>query len=180
MLRDEAGFTLIELLVTATLMLVILGAVLTVLGTTTRLSAQDRERALVIREGEEQLDALTRTARHAYRVHSATESRLDLGVHEQGRTWRVVFDCSPTHPTLPGLRQCRRHEVLANGATTAPRVVVDRVVSPAVFAPTLRDGVIAYIRVTLRLPASGERRTGPKHELRLESGIALRNAGVVA
>lgn len=174
-LRGEAGFTLIEVLVTATLMLVVVGAVLTVMENTVRVSAQDRERALAIREAEAQLGRLVREARGAYRVHAATATRLDLDVHAQGVSRRVAFDCSGG--------RCTRQELNPDGTAKGPAAtIVARVVAGSqVFATTAdASGKVTYVAVTLRVPASGERGVGYQHEIRLHDGIALRNAGIVA
>lgn len=170
----EAGFTLVEVLVAATLMVLVVGTVLTVLDQTTRVSAQDRERALAIREAEGQLGAMVREARQAFRVRQATSTRLDLDVHVQGATRRVVFDC--------GSGRCTRQVLNADGTPAQPAAtIVERVVpGSTVFTPAQQGGVVVYVAVTLRVPARGARQVGYRHEVRLEDGFALRNAGIVA
>ena len=152
--RNEAGFTLVELLVVMTTLTVVLGAILSVVGTTTRLSIEDQERAHAIREVQVELDGVVREARGAFRVNPSTTTRLDISVHRDGATRRVVFDCSGAHPTLPGTRRCMRTKTIGAGPTE-------------------------HVGVTIEAPASGARGDGRNHLIRLNDGFAVRNRGLV-
>ena len=177
--RAEAGFALTELLVAMTLLAIVLGALLSVIESTTRISTEDQERAHAIRDVQVELDGLVREARQAFRVNPSTAGRLDVSVHRAGQTKRVVFDCTVAHPTLPGTRRCMRQEVLADGSLTPGKVAVDRIRNTTVFTYTPATGPTDHVAVTVEAPASGERREGFRHLIRLYDGFAVRNRGLV-
>ena len=170
---------LIELLVATTMLTVVLGAVLVVLEQTTRSAGEDQERARSVRTAEVELEAMVREARHAYRIHPSTATRLDADVHMGNRTRRVIFDCGVAHPTLANTRRCMRQENVG-GALTAPQVVVDRVRNTSVFAYTLDGPAISYVAVSVEVPASGEMPSnGYAHTIRLNDGFEVKNRGIV-
>lgn len=175
----EAGFSLIELTVVMAMLAVALGSILTVVERTARMSNDDRERAHAIREVQVELDAVVREARQAFRVNASTGNRLDLTVHRSGATRRVVFDCTGAHPTLAATRRCTRQEVLSDGSLTAAQVAISRVRNATVFAYTPATGTTEHVTVTVEAPASGERREGRNHLIRLNDGFAVRNRGLV-
>ena len=178
-LRGEAGFALTELIVVMALLTVVLGAILSVVEHTTRISSEDQERAHAIRDVQVELDGVVREARQAFRVNPSTATRLDVSVHRAGQTRRVVFDCSVAHPTLPDTRRCVRQEVLAGGTLSPARTAVDRIRNTTVFTYTPATGATDHVGVAVEVPASGERREGRRHLIRLHDGFAVRNRGLV-
>ena len=170
---------LTELLVVMALLTVVLGAILTVVEHTTRVSVEDRERAHAIREVQVELDSVVREARQAFRVNPSSANRLDIAVHRAGQTRRVVFDCSVAHPTLPGTRRCMRTETLPDGTSLTPQVAIGRLRNTSVFTYTPATGVTEHVAVSVAAPASGERAQGRNHLIRLDDGFAVRNRGLV-
>jgi prepilin-type N-terminal cleavage/methylation domain-containing protein len=175
----EDGFSLIELIVVMTILTVALGAILTVVERTTRISNEDRERAHAIRSAQVELDRVVREARQAFRVNPSTGNRLDVTLTRGGTTRRVVYDCSVAHPTMAATKRCTRQEVLADGSLTAAQVAIDRVRNATVFAYTPATGTTEHVAVTIEVPASGDLKRGRNHLIRLNDGFAVRNRGLV-
>ena len=174
----EDGFSLIELIVVMTMLTVALGAILTVVERTTRISNEDRERAQAIRTAQVELDRVVREARQAYRVNPSTGTRLDVSLHRGGITRRVVFECAA--PGTPGApRSCTRREVNPDGSMTTATTVMQRVVNASPFTYTPASGVTDHVTATVEVPASGERISGRNHTIRLSDGFAIRNRGLV-
>jgi prepilin-type N-terminal cleavage/methylation domain-containing protein len=176
----QAGFSLIELIVVMTMLTVAMGAILSVVERTTRLSREDQERAQAIRSAQVELDGVVREARQAFKVNASTGNKLDVSLYRAGTTRRVVFDCTVAHPTLAATRRCTRQEVLPDGSLTAARVAIDRVRNATVFTYTPAAGTTESVAVTVEVPASGERTApGFKSLIRLNDGFAVRNRGLV-
>lgn len=172
---SQDGFSLVELLVALALLTVVLAAVLSVLEGATRSSASQRERAIGVRAAQVGIDRIVRDGRQAFAVNPSTATRLDLSVFRAGATRRVVYDCAVAHPTLAGLRQCTRQE--SSGTTVGPaQVVVDDVAGASVFS--YAGSPTTYVTIDLDVAASGERREGHKHRIRLHDGFGVRNRGV--
>jgi type II secretory pathway pseudopilin PulG len=169
---DEAGFALVELLVVASLLVVVLGAVLALAETTQRIAPKESERAHVIREAQVGLHRMTRELRHAYQAPTVTGSTMQADVlGEGGETKTVRYDCDEAHPTDGAYTRCVR-QVLSGGTWTAPEVVIDRVLNgTAVFASTPPDYVVARVEVAAR----GNLKDGYDHRVILDDGIYMRN-----
>ena len=174
LVRSESGWALIELMVVVSLLGLVMAAVLTLLDTTARVAPRDQERAHAIREAQVGLHRMVRELRQAYGVNATTRNYIDVNVTigDQGR--RVVYDCD--------FPRCVRREG-AVGPTVpsgSGEVVIARLLNgtPAdpvfTFSPANRfppDHVSARVRV----PASGERSEGHRHNVVLDDGFALRN-----
>jgi type II secretory pathway pseudopilin PulG len=123
----EAGYTAIELLVSASLLVIVLGAILVLAETTQRIAPKESERALVIREAQVGLHRMTRELRHAYQAPTVTGSTMEASVLlSSGGTKTVRYDCDEAHPTDSAYTRCVRSE-LSGGTWLGGEVVVDRV-----------------------------------------------------
>jgi type II secretory pathway pseudopilin PulG len=162
--RGEAGYALIELLVVASLLVIVLGAILTLGETSQRVAPKESERANVIREAQVGLHRMTRELRHAYEDVAVTPSTMAADV--LGRDG-VSYDCSQPHPTNANYTRCLRY---VNGV--GGEVVIDRVLNgDAVFTLTPPD----YVHATVEVNAGGDLKNGYDHPILLEDGFYMRN-----
>jgi hypothetical protein len=160
----EAGYALTELLVVASLLVIVLGAILMLGDTSQRVAPKETERANVIREAQVGLHRMTRELRHAYEDVAVTGSTMAADVLAQDG---VSYDCSRPHPTNSDYTRCVRY---VNGV--AGDVVVDRVLNgDAVFTLTPPD----YVRAVVEVSAAGDLRHGYDHRILLEDGFYMRN-----
>jgi prepilin-type N-terminal cleavage/methylation domain-containing protein len=173
----EDGFTLIELLITASILSVVLLAILARLDTSARIAPQEQERASAIQESQVGLHRMTTEVRQAYEVVNGDADTLTIRVLPRGTSTPVVvtWECAAAHPIDSALRRCTR----TVGAGT-PELVIDRVVNGAsrpVFEYDATPTAARYIRTSVIVPARGDRKEGlgHKHEIVLADGIYLRN-----
>lgn len=168
----EAGFGLVELLVVASLLLVVLGAILALAETTQRIAPRETERAHVIREAQVGLHRMTRELRHAFQTPTVSGSTMQAEVlAASGVTKTVRYDCDEAHPTDPAYTRCLR-QVLTGGTWSAGEVVIDRVLNgAAVFSLTPPD----YVGATVEVAARGNLADGHDHRVILQDGFHMRN-----
>jgi type II secretory pathway pseudopilin PulG len=174
----ETGFALVELLVVASLLIVVLGAILALGETTQRLAPKESERAHVIREAQVGLHRMTRELRHAYQelptvaAPTVSGSTMQASVRGAGGTTRTVrYDCDEAHPTDQAYTRCIR-QVFSGGSWSSGEVVIDRVLNgAAVFALTPPD----YVGARVEVAARGDRKDGYDHRVILEDGFYMRN-----
>lgn len=174
-LRSEtSGFTLVEMMVTAAMLSVILSAILSLTATSEKLAPRDQEWAFTLRDSQVALHGMTRELRHTYQLNSATSTSIDATVQANGSAKRVVYDCNQPHPTDPSLKQCVRYVI--NGATVGPKIPIIPAVKSAAFSyEPVGSNPPKFVRVTLRIPAAGDRKDGFRHDIVLDDGIYLRN-----
>jgi prepilin-type N-terminal cleavage/methylation domain-containing protein len=173
---NERGFTLVELLLVMSMVVVVVGAAMTTLSSAERQTAHDVERAQVIREVQTGLYRMTRELRQAYRVTLRTNDELEVEYRKGGVNRAVRYSCTQPHPTRQNAYQCLRWE---NGTS---RVVIDRVLNgpnvPAAQRVFQYPGKASYVRAQVRVPSSGQRRTGHRHNVVLDDGFYMRNCDV--
>jgi Tfp pilus assembly protein PilX len=98
----EAGYGLVELMVVASLLVVVLGAILALGTTTQRIAPKESERAHVIREAQVGLHRMTRELRHAFQAPTVSGSTMQAEVlAANGATRTVRYDCDEAHPSDP-------------------------------------------------------------------------------
>jgi type II secretory pathway pseudopilin PulG len=171
-MSGAAGYALVELLLVASLLIVVLGAILALGETTQRIAPKESERAHVIREAQVGLHRMTRELRHAYEAPTVTGSTMQAAVLGANGTTRTVrYDCDEAHPTDAAYTRCLRH-VFSGGSWTGGEVVIDRVLNgTTVFAATPPD----YVTATVQVAARGGLQDGYDHRVILEDGIYMRN-----
>jgi type II secretory pathway pseudopilin PulG len=183
-LSGEAGYALTELLVVASLLAIVLGAVLMLGETSQRIAPKETERAMVIREAQVGLDRMTRELREAFPAEAPdiTASRAEASVPPVvgGVATRVVYDCDEPHPTEPAYTRCLRYEEGAGGSLSGGEVILDRVLNGAAGSPTpvfVRGSAPAtdYVRATVEVAARGDLKDGYDHKILLEDGFYMRN-----
>jgi Tfp pilus assembly protein PilX len=167
-----AGYALVELLVVASLLVIVLGAILALGETTQRIAPKESERALVIREAQVGLHRMTRELRHAYQTPTVSGSTMEAAVlAANGATRTVRYDCDEAHPTDSAYTRCLR-QVLSGGTWSAGEVVIDRVLNgTTVFSSTPPD----YVSATVEVAARGGLKDGYDHRVILDDGIYMRN-----
>jgi Tfp pilus assembly protein PilX len=168
----EAGYALIELMVVASLLIIVLSAILALGETTQRIAPKEKERAHVIREAQVGLHRMTRELRHAYEAPTVTGSTMLANVRGVGgSTATVRYDCDEAHPTDPAYTRCVR-QVFTGGAWSAADPVIDRVLNgTAVFAFTSPD----YVSATVEVAARGDLDDGYDYRVVLADGFYMRN-----
>jgi type II secretory pathway pseudopilin PulG len=168
---SEAGYALTELLIVATLLVIVLGAILTLGETSQRIAPKESERALVIREAQVGLHRMTRELRHAYQTPTVTGSTIEATVPNgtSGQTIRYV--CNVAHPSNAAYTRCLRY-VVVGGVPGAGQLVIDRVLNgSAVFALHGTNYVTALVEVA----AKGDLQNGYDHKVVLDDGFYMRN-----
>src|SRR5680860_1357553 len=104
--------------------------------------------------------------------HHATG--MDVSVRIRGVDRRVVFDCNEPHPSVAGLKQCVRY--LITGGVPGPKItIVPRVSSAAFTYEPVGVTPPKFVRLTLKVPATGERTDGYTHKVFLDDGFYMRN-----
>jgi Tfp pilus assembly protein PilX len=174
----EAGYALTELLLVAGLLVIVLGAVLTLGETSQRIAPKETERAMVIREAQVGLHRMTRELRQAFPTPAPeiTASRAEASVPPlvSGAGTRVVYDCNVTSLTNPDYKQCVRYVEDAGGSLSAGQVIVDRVLNgSSVFTLTGTN----YVRALVEVAAKGDLKDGYDHRVVLDDGFYMRNIG---
>lgn len=162
---DERGISLVEVMIAASLLSVVLGAILALSETTAKLAPNDDERAFVIEESRTGLYGMTRELRQATQIVSSSDyaTQVRLGTRE------ITYTCDVPHPSIEGRSRCTRRE----GTGSSP-VVVDHLINRARSTPVFtRDG--NYVAVRLQLAAAGDRLEGHKHAVTLDDGAFVRN-----
>src|SRR5687767_10593147 len=117
---EQAGFTLIELMMAVALLSVVLGAVLSLSHTGSRVAERDLGRANAIEEvqtGIARMDRELRTAVQVITPASTTPSNSVDFIARVSTTGggnrtlrRVRYACDAPSPTIPTLRACYRYE----------------------------------------------------------------------
>jgi type II secretory pathway pseudopilin PulG len=167
----EAGYALTELLLVSSLLVIVLGAILTLGETSQRIAPKESERALVIREAQVGLHRMTRELRHAYQTPTVTGSTIEAIV-PNGSTGRTVrYSCNVPHPTNTAYTRCLRY-VVVSGTPGAGELVIDRVLNgTSVF--TLHG--TKYVRALVEVAAKGDLQNGYDHRVVLDDGFYMRN-----
>jgi Tfp pilus assembly protein PilW len=183
---EEDGFTLFELLFAGALMLVILGATMTSLGSVTSAENRDRQRAVAIQDGQVGLARMVHEIRQAYSVLATTPNSIDFLVTLNGQQQRVFYACDVAQAGT-SYNQCVRLQTTVGGvlpalSTGAPVVlrVTNGTLANPVFSFTPNAITPQYVDAKVELPASGElsSTSGFAHTVVLDSGAYLRNLGV--
>jgi prepilin-type N-terminal cleavage/methylation domain-containing protein len=195
--REESGFTLIETLVASVMFVIVLTATLALLTLSQRTANSHLSRSDAIAETTAGLQNMDHELRGAYEVvgptitagtvsSTKTSNYLDVYVRNNTGTYRVLYDCTLTSPTLTGTRACERFKGLTGAADTIPggtkgAPVVDHLSNGTVGAPVFTLTYPAnetrpdYAVVTVRVPAKGEDATGDKSEIELTDGVYMPN-----
>jgi type II secretory pathway pseudopilin PulG len=181
--REESGFTLVELLVAAGLLLIVVGAVLALLDSSSSIAARDQERTHAIGEAQAGVHRMTKELRQAFSIVSSSPYVFEVHVVKNGADHDVTYDCSGTSSAGPPLGQCVRYETAGSGQTAAS-TVVDRLINkpgsgrPPVFTYTTNgSGHTTYATVHVEVPSKGERAAGYAYSVVVDDGFYMRNLG---
>jgi len=182
-LADERGFTLIEVLLVSTLLIVVLGAILSMLDTTSRVSARDQERPIAIREGQVGLYRMTRELRQATQLYSLTDYRAEVQVTVGGVAQRVLYACDVT-PAGSSYRQCTRAASTNLSAALSPgtTAVVERLqngTSADPVDPVFTLSSSSYAKVSLLVPENPEWAGDSRRSTAFKDGFYMRNLGTL-
>ena len=152
-------------MLTASILSVVLGAIFSLTETTAKLAPNDDERALVVQEARAGLTRMTRDARQATSAVASTSGQsltLALG----GTT--VTYHCGVAHPSIDGRSRCTRTQ-----GTGTPVLVANHLLNTSTSPPFVVDG--SYVRMRLRVAATGDRKDGHKHTVTLDDAAFVRN-----
>ncbi len=178
---DQRAFTLIETMLTAVMLTIILGAIISLSDAAQKVVPREEALAFTVRDAQVALDAMTRQLRQAQAVTAATATSMDVSVPVRGAPGtvrRILFDCNEPHPTTAGLKMCITRTY--TGAVAGPKVTVIPRVTSATFTYTPAGATPpsnppTFAQLTLKIPASGERKDGYAHTVFLDDGFYMRN-----
>jgi hypothetical protein len=169
----------------ASLLVIVLGAILMLGEASQRIAPRETERALVIREAQVGMHRMTRELREAHNVVTpaagGSGAVIDVWVPTTaGSQKRVSYECNVAHPTEATYTRCIRYDVSAAGVKSNGQVVVDRVLNGAVGStlPVFVRGsapTTDYVKTTVEVAARGDRKTGYSSKILLEDGFYMRN-----
>jgi type II secretory pathway pseudopilin PulG len=176
--KDDSGWSLIELLAVLGIMTVVLGAILGLLETSTRLAPQDRERALAIREGQVGVHRMVAELRQGVPAAGTTPSQdpsnqLDLVV----KGVSIRYDCSVAIAST-SYHQCKRYVINADGSLGTGVIVVPRLANGTDAKPVFYPNAAVpptYYEVKVEVPEKGERSSGYAGSMVFNDGFYLRN-----
>jgi hypothetical protein len=169
--RDEAGYALTELLLVASLLAIVLGAVLGLGETSQRIAPKESERAQVIRETQVGLHRMTRELRHAYQPPTVTGATIEANVVDGAAGRTVRYACNVAHPSNSAYTRCLRYEVVG-GTPGAGELVIDRVLNGSAVFSTPSS---SYVRALVEVAAAGDLKNGYDHRVVLDDGFYMRN-----
>jgi type II secretory pathway pseudopilin PulG len=186
---EEVGLSLMELMVAMVVLLLVMGAVLSLFETTTKIAPKDQEAAHAVRDAQVGLERRGRELRQSTAVNATTASTMDVNVRIGTQDWHVVYHCdvpAPDDPANPYDNAYRRCVRLAVTPTTAAlpaigsgKVVIDRILNgtPAnpVFAYSPNATRPTFVRARIEVPSRGERASGYNRKVVLDDGFYLRN-----
>ena len=166
-LRSQAGFSLLELTMAATLLAVVVIAILAVADTSQKLAPKDQERAHAIRDTQVGLHQMTRELRQAHAIVATSPQSMTVRVLVNGAEQQVTYNCNSPHPANSAWKRCLR----------GTKLVVDRVLNNTVFEYTTSrpGGPITFVNAKVEVPAAGDRKDGHPHSIVLDDGFYMRN-----
>jgi len=175
----EAGYSLIELLLVMSMMVVVLGAVLSLADVAQRSTPKDLERAHAIRDAQVGLDRMTRELRQTHTVVAYSDYTIEVKAWVGGQERQITYDCSDPQPSETGYNRCIRKEI----ASTASYPVISRILngpssstpSPVFTYTTNASGQITYVKATVEASAKGDLKQGFTHRVALHDGFYMRN-----
>jgi prepilin-type N-terminal cleavage/methylation domain-containing protein len=188
-IRSERGFTLTELLITMLILVVVLGATLALLDTSSKVAVNNNEQSISLGEAQTGVYRMTRDIRQAASTSylSATPTTAGNALDVIVKGVRVLYDCTRTSPTNSAYKACYRttsSNTSVAPPTTGGTAVIDRVLngttndSTAVFTPLVPSGATAPTGYTVQVdtPGKGSRRSGFAHLVSFNDAVYLRNA----
>lgn len=175
----EGGFTLIELLVAATLGVIVLGAVGSMVVSAMKTQPQISQRAEDITTARWVLERLTREIRNGVKVDQATASttsfetyvrRATCGGSEVLASSEPSIKCEVTYSCSAGTGACTRIEAEPGVFTGAARTIFEGIDSGEVFSYSPDAENPTFIEVTLHMP-----NPAGHAPLTVSDGASLRN-----
>jgi hypothetical protein len=157
--------------VVASLLAIVLGAILTLGETSQRIAPKESERAQVIREAQVGLHRMTRELRHAYLPPTVSGSFIQAHVAAGSGSRTIKYACNVVHPTNSDYTRCLRY-VVVDGIEGTGEVVIDRVLNGNSVFSTPSSG---YVRALVEVAAAGDLQDGYDHRVVLDDGIYMRN-----
>jgi type II secretory pathway pseudopilin PulG len=155
----ESGFSLIELVLTVTLLMLVMGSLLTIFESVQRSAAFTENRSETLDSMRLTLDQMTKEIRQATAVSAnSSSSRLEMDTYILGVTKNVVYEATGT-------------ELTRSVSDGTPVVLQDHLTTTDVF--TYTDSVFSVQVVGLSL--SVQPRLAPDTVLVLTSEASLRN-----
>ena len=178
--RHEGGFTLIELLVAATMGVVVLGAVGSLVVSAMKDQPRISERAQDISTARWVLERLTREIRNGVRVDSATASSVSFQTYVRHSTCGGSTMLASTSPSIKcevtytcTATYCTRAESAPGVYTGTAKRIFEGIDSSNVFSYVPDAASATFIKVTLHMPNPDGAASGGTT---ISDGASLRNA----
>ena len=183
---EQSGFTLIEVMMAVALLSVVLGAVLSLSHTGSRVAERDLVRANAIEEIQTGIARMDRELRTAVQVVSPTGATPTNSVDFVARVTqpgggralrRVRYACDAPSPTIPGLQACYRYEGATSGTPAGTgQLIVDQLTNGTVANPvfTANAAPATYFSIHLERSAKGTLPDGHDYSITHDHGVYLR------
>lgn len=177
--REEVGLTLVELLVAATMGVILMGAVGSVVISAVRSQPKISEKASNIQTARWVLERITRELRNGFVVHDAKATTVSFETYVRHSSCGSSAQLAATSPSIKcevrytcEAGSCKRTEtapgVLSGGTSVA---IVSGLGSGTGFAYSPATAP-TYVKVTLAIPSPG----GGTDATTISDGVSLRNA----
>ena len=182
----ESGFTLIELMMAVALLSVVLGAVLSLSHTGSRVAERDLVRAAAIEEIQTGIARMDRELRTAVEVVTPTgaspANSVDFVANVTqpggGRALRRVrYACDSPSPTIPSLQACYRYEGAMGGTPAGNgQLVIDQLTNGTAANPVFTGNAAppTYFSIHLERSAKGTLPDGHDYSITHDHGVYLR------
>ena len=172
---NQAGFSLVELLIASSILIVVLGATLSVLVVAERQQPRITKHGERVQDARNALERMTRDLRQSYSVTAESSASIDVltyrrtSPNQPAQQWRVVYDCTGG--------DCLRQEGAPTGALGAAVTLFTGVTNADIFTFQPSNVNPHFVTIKLRFGVKANS-TDPASPVTLSDGVQLRNVSV--
>jgi type II secretory pathway pseudopilin PulG len=190
-LRGEDGYSLVELLVAISLLVLVLGLLMSPMIFSAKTQTRDANYAFAQQQAQSGLESMVSQIRQATAILSSGSDSVTMNVTLGGTAYVVEYDCSAVQPrpagsTLPaGTTECLRYSALQGNALPATySVVVTNLLNQTstpqtpVFSWGPDLNAPYYMTATIDVPSGNGAYGGLNHGIVFSDGALMRNLNV--
>jgi prepilin-type N-terminal cleavage/methylation domain-containing protein len=184
-LRRQCGYTLIEVLVVASVLVLVIGALMAPMVTSANVQKRDTNYAYAQQEARTGLDSMVAQIRQAWAILSTQPNAVEMNVNLNGVAEHVYYECDIPQPGSAVYRECLR--VQSAAGTSLPALSTGSVVIKNLTNGTSSDPIFSfapdpvapyYMTATVKVPASDAVPGGLTHSITFSDGALMRNQNV--